>query len=165
MRRNKLLWKAYKASTCIKKEPLSNVQKRKKNLQIFKVNSNSLHKWQKYTQRVGKKDELRYLAIPSRLFFTVPPAIEKYLLKRIIDTKYLTILMTNLLSIPILCRTIADSRIDTLWRPTITIHPNAIYSDNTSHLLSKPGTLSTTSHRHEACTDRWTYKHGLLFDS
>ena len=89
-------------------------------------------------------------------FFTAPPAIEKSLpfLKRIIVTKYLMILMTNVLSIPILCRTIDDSRIDTLWKPTITVHHNAINSDNTSPPIfsQNQAPLSTTSRRHEAPT-------------
>ena len=45
--------------------------------QIFNINTDSFHKWRKYTLSIGKKDDLGYLAIPSRLVFNVSPAIEK----------------------------------------------------------------------------------------
>ena len=64
-------------------------------------------------------------------------------------------LMTNVLSIPILCRTIGDSRIDKFWKPTITVHHNAINSDNTPPppiFSQNQVPLSTTSRRHKAPT-------------
>ena len=82
--------------------------------------------------------------------------------KQIIVTKYLKILMTNFLSIPILYRTIDDSRIDILY--TLETEDYGSQRDwFRQYLPSVPNTRHPIDDQSSTWgTDRWTYEHDFF---